>query len=271
MPASGQKVPDERQSDSAQKDSTTMMVAYPTSVLELPAVRGPGDPLRALVVDDERQLADVIADMLRLEGWQATSVYDGRSAIRMRQELQPDVVVLDINLPDRDGLEVLHEMRRAQPELCVLFLSARSAVEDRIAGLAAGGDDYVTKPFSFQEVLTRLQGLVRRAGLASRNTASCLVVGDLSLDMSTREVRRGEDRIELTGTELDLLRLLMQKAGRVVTKGEILEGVWGQGFRVQGHIVELYISYLRRKLDANRPPLIRTIRGVGYLLRDDQT
>lgn len=243
---------------------TTRQVA---SAHGLPLSRRDGGALRALVVDDEQQLAEIISDMLRLEGWQVATAVDGRSALQAQQRLQPDVVILDISLPDGDGIQLLNEMRKTQPELCVLFLSSRTSIEDRIAGLRAGADDYVTKPFSFQEVLVRLQGLVRRSGLTSSAGPALLQVGDLVLDPATREVRRGSRPIELTATEFELLRLLMTNAGRVVTKSEILEGVWGQGFAVQGHIVELYISYLRKKIDTGFMPMIRTVRGVGYLLR----
>ena len=236
-----------------------------------PLTRRDGGALRALVVDDEQQLAEIISDMLRLEGWQVATAGDGRSALQARQRLEPDVVILDISLPDSDGIEVLTEMRKTQPELCVLFLSSRNSIEDRIAGLRAGADDYVTKPFSFQEVLVRLQGLVRRSGLTSSTSQALLQVGDLVLDPATREVRRAASSIELTATEFELLRLLMLNAGRVVSKSEILEGVWGQGFAVQGHIVELYISYLRRKVDTGFTPMIRTVRGVGYLLRTPES
>jgi two-component system OmpR family response regulator len=232
-----------------------------------PLTRRDGGALRALVVDDEQQLAEIISDLLRLEGWQVATAIDGRSALQARQRLEPDVVILDVSLPDGDGFQLLTEMRKAQPELCVLFLSSRTAIEDRIAGLRAGADDYVTKPFSFQEVLVRLQGLVRRSGLSSSTSQVLLQVGDLVLDPATREVRRQGRSIELTATEFELLRLLMLNSGRVVSKSEILEGVWGQGFAVQGHIVELYISYLRRKVDVGFAPMIRTVRGVGYLLR----
>ncbi len=232
-----------------------------------PRTRRDGAPLRALVVDDEQQLSQVVADMLRLEGWEVATAYDGRSALLMRQRLVPDVVVLDVALPDSTGFQVLAEMRKAQPDLCVLFLSAHGSIEDRVAGLQAGGDDYVTKPFSFQEVLVRLQALVRRAGLTSSADYSVLTVGDLVLDPAVREVQRQGRQVSLTATEFDLLRLLMQNRGRVVSKTEILENVWGRGFAVQGHIVELYISYLRKKIDAGCPAMIRTVRGVGYLLR----
>jgi two-component system OmpR family response regulator len=235
-----------------------------------PLSRRDGGALRALVVDDERQLAEIISDMLRLEGWQVATATDGRSALQAQQRLQPDVAIVDIRLPDADGVQLLTELRKAQPELCVLFLTSRTSIEDRIAGLRAGADDYVTKPFSFQEVLVRLQGLVRRSGLTSSTSLALLQVGDLVLDPATREVRRGGRSIELTATEFELLRLLMVNAGRVVSKSEILEGVWGQGFAVQGHIVELYISYLRRKVDAGFPPMIRTVRSVGYLLRSSE-
>ena len=170
-------------------------------------------------------------------------------------------------LPDLDGLEVLRRMRSAAPDVCVLFLTARDAVEDRIAGITAGGDDYVTKPFSLEEVLARLRGLLRRAGAARAAGASGLSVGDLTLDEDAHEVHRGGDRIELTATEFELLRFLMRNPRRVLSKAQILDRVWNYDFGGEAHIVELYISYLRKKIDAGRDPMIHTVRGAGYILR----
>jgi two-component system OmpR family response regulator len=229
--------------------------------------RADGGPVRVLVVDDEPSLAELLSNVLRYEGWETQTAADGASAVRAAREFQPDAVVLDIMLPDFDGLEVLRRLRAIQPHVCVLFLTARDAVEDRVAGITAGGDDYVTKPFSLEEVLARLRGLLRRSGLARAGGAGGLSVGDLTMDEDAREVRRDGDLIELTATEFELLRFLMRNPRRVLSKAQILDRVWNYDFGGQAHVVELYISYLRKKVDSGRVPLIHTVRGVGYVLK----
>ncbi len=229
--------------------------------------RPDGSALRALVVEDEPSLADVLVSMLEFDGWQARSARDGAGAVQVAREFQPDAVILDVMLPDVSGLEVLRRLRTERPDICVLFLTARDSVEDRIAGITAGGDDYVTKPFSFQEVSARLRGLVRRAGIAQFGATSEISVGDLAMDEDAREVRRGGQVIELTATEFELLRLLMRNPRVVLSKAQILDRVWSYDFGGSGHVVELYISYLRKKIDAGRAPMIHTVRGVGYLLK----
>jgi two-component system, OmpR family, response regulator len=229
--------------------------------------RPDGTPIRVLVVDDEPSLAELLASVLRYEGWDIRTAGDGSSAVRAAREFQPDAVVLDVMLPDFSGLEVLRRVRAEQPHVCVLFLTARDAVEDRVAGITAGGDDYVTKPFSLEEVLARLRGLLRRAGVARARTGSEVTVADLTMDEEAREVRRGGELIELTATEFELLRFLMRNPRRVLSKAQILDRVWNYDFGGQAHVVELYISYLRKKIDAGRDPLIHTVRGVGYVLK----
>src|SRR5881392_3860914 len=230
--------------------------------------RADGTPIRVLVVDDEPSLAELLASVLRYEGWEIQTAGDGASAVRTAREFRPDAVVLDIMLPDFGGMEVLRRVRAELPHVCVLFLTARDAVEDRIAGITAGGDDYVTKPFSLEEVLARLRGLLRRAGLARAGGAGAeLVAGDLAMDEEAREVRRGGDIIELTATEFELLRFLMRNPRRVLSKAQILDRVWNYDFGGQAHVVELYISYLRKKVDAGRTPMIHTMRGAGYVLK----
>ncbi|MEO3867619.1 response regulator transcription factor [Nonomuraea sp. B12E4] len=226
-----------------------------------------GTPVRVLVVDDEPDLAEVLATVLREEGWQVRITGAGAAAVNVAREFHPDAVLLDIMLPDLDGLEVLRRLRIDAPQLCVLFLTAKDAVEDRIAGITAGGDDYVTKPFSLAEVLARLRGLLRRAGMVRTAEGNRLVAGDLAMDEDAREVTRGGELVELTPTEFELLRLLMRNQRRVLSKAQILEEVWSYDFGGQAHVVELYISYLRKKIDAGRPPLIHTVRGVGYVLK----
>ncbi len=229
--------------------------------------RADGTPIRVLVVDDEPSLAELLASVLRYEGWEIQTAGDGSSAVRTAREFRPDAVVLDIMLPDFDGLEVLRRVRAELPHVCVLFLTARDAVEDRVAGITAGGDDYVTKPFSLEEVLARLRGLLRRAGITRARGDTELVAGDLTMDEEAREVRRGGDLIELTATEFELLRFLMRNPRRVLSKAQILDRVWNYDFGGQAHVVELYISYLRKKIDSGREPLIHTVRGVGYVLK----
>jgi two-component system OmpR family response regulator len=230
-------------------------------------LRADGEPVRVLVVDDEPTLTELLSMALRYEGWQVRTAPDGRAAVREARRFEPDVVVLDVMLPDMDGLEVLRKLRTHEPEVPVLFLTARDAVEDRIAGLTAGGDDYVTKPFSLEEVVARLRGLLRRAGMAAARQESQLTVGDLSLDEDSHEVRRAGQLIELTATEYELLRFLMRNPRRVLSKAQILDRVWNYDFGGQANVVELYISYLRKKIDAGRDPMIHTMRGAGYVLK----
>ena len=231
-----------------------------------PLRRFDGAPVRVLVVDDENNLTELLSMALRYEGWEVRSASTGMAAVRAAREFQPDAVALDMMLPDFDGMEVLRRMRADNPNVPVLFLTARDAVEDRVAGLTAGGDDYVTKPFSLEEVAARLRGLLRRTSRAVSDDG-LLVVGDLTLDEESHEVTRGGEDIRLTATEFELLRYLMRNPKRVLSKAQILDRVWEYDFGGQGNIVELYISYLRRKIDAGREPMIHTMRGAGYLIK----
>ncbi|MFG3139322.1 response regulator transcription factor [Streptomyces sp. NPDC048211] len=224
-------------------------------------------PVRVLVVDDEAPLAELLSMALRYEGWEVRSAGDGAGALRTARDFRPDAVILDVMLPDMDGLAVLSRLRRELSEVPVLFLTARDSVEDRIAGLTAGGDDYVTKPFSLEEVVARLRGLIRRSGTAAVRSESTLVVGDLMLDEDSHEVSRGGANIHLTATEFELLRFLMRNPRRVLSKAQILDRVWNYDFGGQANVVELYISYLRKKIDAGRTPMIHTRRGAGYLIK----
>ena len=232
-----------------------------------PLRRADGSPVRVLVVDDEPSLAELLGSVLRYEGWDIRTAADGASAVRVAREFEPDAVVLDVMLPDFDGLEVLRRLRAGQPSVCVLFLTARDSVEDRISGITAGGDDYVTKPFSLEEVLARLRGLLRRAGVSRARGGTELAVGDLTMDEDAREVRRDGTVMDLTATEFELLRFLMRNPRRVLSKAQILDRVWNYDFGGQAHVVELYISYLRKKIDSGREPMIHTVRGVGYVLK----
>ncbi|MEY9813042.1 two-component system OmpR family response regulator [Streptomyces albogriseolus] len=230
-------------------------------------LRPDGSSVRVLVVDDEQSITELLSMALRYEGWQIRSAADGQGALRAAREFRPDAVVLDMMLPDMDGLTVLGRLRRELPDVPVLFLTAKDAVEDRIAGLTAGGDDYVTKPFSLEEVVARLRGLIRRSYATDRRSDALLVVGDLTLDEDSHEVTRGGRSIHLTATEFELLRFLMRNPRRVLSKAQILDRVWSYDFGGQANVVELYISYLRRKIDAGREPMIHTRRGAGYLLK----
>jgi two-component system, OmpR family, response regulator len=229
--------------------------------------RTDGSAVRVLVVDDESTLTELLSMALRYEGWDVRGAGDGQAAVMTARSFQPDVVVLDIMLPDMDGLAVLRQLRSQVSDVPVLFLTAKDAVEDRIAGLTAGGDDYVTKPFSLEELVARLRALLRRSGMTSVRDDATITVGDLTMDEDSHEVRRGGDLIELTATEYELLRYLMRNAKRVLSKAQILDRVWRYDFGGQANVVELYISYLRKKVDAGRTPMIHTMRGVGYVLK----
>ena len=226
-----------------------------------------GSPISVLVVDDEAVLAEMVSMALRYEGWEITTAFDGASAVAAARDNRPDAVVLDVMLPDMSGLEVLRKIRENNPQLPVLLLTAKDAVEDRIAGLTLGGDDYVTKPFSLEEVVLRLRALLRRTGVSVESNNTKIVVGDLVLDEDSHEVTRGGDPIVLTSTEFELLRFLMHNPKRVLSKAQILDRVWSYDFGGRSNIVELYISYLRKKIDSGREPMIHTLRGAGYVLK----
>lgn len=230
--------------------------------------RADGSPVRALVVDDEATLTDLLQMALRYEGWDIKTAGDGQTALRVAREFKPDVIVLDIMLPDIDGLAVLQRLRADGQETPVLFLTAKDALDDRIAGLTAGGDDYVTKPFSLEELVARLRGLIRRSTLTLTDAFDPeVVIGDLVLNEDSHEVHRGGDPIELTATEFELLRFLMRNPRRVLSKAQILDRVWSYDFGGRSSVVEIYISYLRKKVDVGRPQMIHTVRGAGYILK----
>ena len=231
-------------------------------------LRADGTPVRVVVVDDEASLSDLLGMALRYEGWDVRTAADGHSALSIIREFRPDVVVLDVMLPDIDGLQVLKRMRADGRDIPVLFLTAKDALDDRIAGLTAGGDDYVTKPFSLEELVARLRGLIRRSTSVITDTVDpVLRVGELTLDEESYEVHRAGRIIELTATEFELLRFLMRNPRRVMSKAQILDRVWSYDFGGRSSIVEIYISYLRKKIDAGAAPMIHTVRGVGYLIK----
>ena len=233
--------------------------------------RADGSPIRAVVVDDEDSLTDLLSMALRYEGWDVRIAADGQKALAIVREFRPDVIVLDIMLPDIDGLQVLSRLRADNNQTPILFLTAKDSLDDRVAGLTVGGDDYVTKPFSLEELVARLRGLIRRSGLTTDDSnQSHLMVGDLELDEDSYEVRRGGELIELTATEFELLRYLMRNPRRVLSKMQILDRVWSYDFGGKSSVVEIYISYLRKKVDSGREPMIHTVRGVGYVLKPVQ-
>ncbi|MEO6200707.1 MAG: response regulator transcription factor [Cryobacterium sp.] len=245
-----------------------------TSPERNPSAHGPrlhkadGTPIRVLVVDDEPMLTDLLSMALRYEGWEVRTAGEGRQALTIAREFRPDAIVLDIMLPDIDGLQVLQRVRSDGNETPVLFLTAKDALADRIAGLTAGGDDYVTKPFSLEEVVARLRGLIRRSTLSvPDSTDPRITVGDLTLDEDSYEVTRAGEQIDLTATEFELLRFLMRNPRRVLSKAQILDRVWSYDFGGKSSVVEIYISYLRKKIDAGREPMIHTVRGAGYMLK----
>ncbi len=230
--------------------------------------RADGSPIRAVVVDDEESLTDLLSMALRYEGWDVRHAPDGQRALSTVREFRPDVIVLDIMLPDIDGLSVLSRLRADGVQTPILFLTAKDSVDDRVAGLTVGGDDYVTKPFSLEEVVARLRGLIRRSALAiASNEGSLLEVGDLTLDEDSYEVHRAGQPIELTATEFELLRFLMRNPRRVLSKAQILDRVWSYDFGGRSSVVEIYISYLRKKIDSLGVPMIHTVRGFGYVLK----
>ena len=220
---------------------------------------------RLLVVEDEQTILELLSGSLRFAGFDVVTAASGAEALRAVAASRPDLVLLDVMMPDGDGFEVVRRMRSSGPDVPVIFLSARDGVRERIAGLALGGDDYVTKPFSLDEVVERIRAVLRRAGRPA--AATRLRVGGLELDEDGHEVRRDGTLVGLTPTEFRLLQFLMLNAGRVLSKGQILDHVWGHNPAGEGNVVEPCVSYLRRKVDQGEPRLIHTIRGVGYVLR----
>ena len=235
----------------------------------IPRITRPdGSPVRVLVVDDEAPLADLLQMAFKLEGWEVRTAPDGLTAVKVAREFRPDAAVLDIMLPDFDGLKLMQRIRADGNTTPVLFLTAKDALEDRIAGLTAGGDDYVTKPFSLEEVVARVRGLIRRSTLVvDANESPLITVGDLELNEESHEVSRAGRDIELTATEFELLRYLMRNPRRVLSKAQILDRVWSYDFGGRSSVVEIYISYLRKKIDAEGVAMIHTVRGAGYMLK----
>ena len=231
-------------------------------------VAGIDRSLRVLVVDDESSISQLLSMALRYDGWQVEVAANGAEAVSRATEFEPDVMVLDIMLPDFDGMQVLSRLRSGGDLVPVLFLTALGSVDDRVKGLTAGGDDYMVKPFSIEELIARLRALVRRSRLQlDRAPDPVLRVGDLTLNEDSYEVARGGEAIELTSTEFELLRFFMRNQRRVLSKMQILDRVWSYDYSGKQTVVELYVSYLRKKIDAGREPMLHTVRGAGYVLK----
>jgi two-component system OmpR family response regulator len=223
-----------------------------------------GSERRILVVDDEQSIVDAVATALRYEGYEVDEAYTGRDALKAVARFEPDLIVLDWMLPDIEGIEVGRRLRAQGVKTAVLFLTAKDATENKVEALRAGGDDYVTKPFSLAEIVARIQAILRRT--AGDLPGDVLRFADLTLDEARHEVFRGETPIALTATEFSLLRFFMLNPRRVLSKGQILQNVWRYDFGGNSNVVETYVSYLRKKLDTAGPPLIKTVRQAGYML-----
>jgi two-component system OmpR family response regulator len=230
-----------------------------------PNVNG-AEGARVLVVDDEPNIVDVVSMALRHHGFAVEAAENGKDALDWVRRWRPHVMVLDVMLPDMEGFEVARRLSAEHAAVPILFLSARDNTVDKVRGLTTGGDDYVTKPFSLEELIARLRNILRRTG-ALEDASSRLIFADLELDEDTLEVSRGNQPIELTATEFRLLRYLMLNPRRVLTRAQLLDHVWSYDFGGDARVLETYISYLRKKIDADRPPLLHTVRGLGYALR----
>lgn len=227
----------------------------------------PSGEATLLVVEDEPNIRELLATSLRFAGFDVSVAADGASALASAAERHPDLVVLDVMLPDMDGFEVTRRLRESGRKLPIVFVTARESVEDKITGLTVGGDDYVTKPFSLEEVVARIRAVLRRTHGDDEDHPATLRFHDIELDDDSHEVRRAGRVIDVSPTEFKLLRYLMQNPNRVLSKAQILDNVWDYDFRGESGIVESYISYLRRKIDTTEPSLIQTKRGIGYVLR----
>ena len=232
----------------------------------MPAMEPTDGEARILVVDDEPNITDLVATALRYERFEVEVAHTGREALKAVAAFRPDLMVLDVMLPDSDGFEVTKRLTERRERVPVLFLTARDATTDRVRGLTLGGDDYVTKPFSLEELIARIRAILRRTR-GSGDGVSVLTYGDLEMNDDLHQVWRGGRPVELTATEYNLLRYLLANAPRVLSKSQILDHVWNYDFGGEGNVVETYVSYLRKKIDREGPPMIHTVRGVGYCLR----
>jgi two-component system OmpR family response regulator len=221
---------------------------------------------RILVVDDEPNIVEVVSMALRYQGFEVASAANGQDALAQVAAFRPHLMLLDVMLPDLDGFEVAERLGAQRADIPIIFLSARDATPDKVRGLTAGGDDYVTKPFSLEELVARIRTILRRTGVAEPEGRR-LVFADVEMDEDTREVTRAGAPIELTATEYRLLRFFLLHPRNVLSRAQLLDNVWEYDFGGDGRVLETYVSYLRKKLDAHGPPLIHTVRGVGYALR----
>ena len=240
--------------------------------LTRPAVASAGgrDPeARLLVVDDEPNILELLAASLRFAGFEVQTASNGQQALTIAQSYRPDLLVLDVMMPEIDGFTVVRRLREAGVRSPVVFLTARDSTQDKVTGLTLGGDDYVTKPFSLEEVIARIRAVLRRTSAAASTpeSRSLLTFADIELDEDSHEVFKAGEAVSLSPTEFKLLRYLMQNAGRVLSKAQILDHVWHYDFGGEANVVESYVSYLRRKIDTTEPRLLHTLRGVGYVLR----
>ncbi|HET6908608.1 MAG TPA: response regulator transcription factor [Mycobacteriales bacterium] len=222
---------------------------------------------RLLVVDDEPNIVDLLATSLRFAGFEVATARNGTEALRVAEQFRPDLLVLDVMMPGIDGFTVVRRLRQEGQSIPVVFLTAKDATEDKVTGLTLGGDDYVTKPFSLEEVVARIRSVLRRFHAAEPDRASRLAFADIEMDEDTHEVWKNGHLVPLSPTEFKLLRYFMQNSGRVLSKAQILDHVWHYDFNGEANVVESYVSYLRRKVDTTEPRLLHTLRGVGYVLR----
>jgi len=222
---------------------------------------------RLLVVDDEPNIVDLLATSLRFAGFEVATARNGAEALRVAEQFRPDLLVLDVMMPGIDGFTVVRRLRQEGQSIPVVFLTAKDATEDKVTGLTLGGDDYVTKPFSLEEVVARIRSVLRRFRAAEPDHTSRLAFADIEMDEDTHEVWKGGELVSLSPTEFKLLRYFMQNSGRVLSKAQILDHVWHYDFNGEANVVESYVSYLRRKVDTTEPRLLHTLRGVGYVLR----
>ncbi len=236
---------------------------------EAGTVTGRRPEARLLVADDDPNILELLSASLRFAGFDVATAKDGGEALRVAKRFHPDLVILDVMMPGLDGFDVVRRMRSDGQRIPVLFLTAKDATEDKVTGLTLGGDDYVTKPFSLEEVIARIRAVLRRfgAGAAATSAAPRLTCADIELDDDTHEVWKAGEPVQLSPTEFKLLRYFLQNTGRVLSKAQILDHVWNYDFGGEANVVESYVSYLRRKVDTTDPRLIQTIRGVGYVLR----
>ncbi|MGN6523351.1 MAG: response regulator transcription factor [Actinomycetes bacterium] len=232
------------------------------------ALPAPTAEARLLVVDDEPNIVELLSASLRFSGFEVATARTGTEALKVYKEFEPDLLVLDVMMPGVDGFDVVRRLRSEGRRTPVLFLTAKDATEDKVTGLTLGGDDYVTKPFSLEEVVARIRAILRRHGLTEDvSDTGRLTYADIELDDDTHEVWKAGELIQLSPTEFNLLRYFLQNASRVVSKAQILDHVWHYDFGGDANVVESYVSYLRRKVDTTEPRLLHTIRGVGYTLR----